>query len=177
MRKRSFVFAIGAALALFAVSSCQKETNDGMEGPPGPKGDTGVANVIYSEWIDVQYDWLVQPPDDTLGLAGFIDAPKLTDDIIDKGTIKVYLNLGSEQDPFITAVPYLDPLTGITITPYFFPGQIQVFSFIDGSTFMDGNEKLWQYRYVLIPGGVLASKPANVNLDNYSEAKKYLKIN
>lgn len=175
--------ALSAMLSLVVFSSCQKEGDTGPEGPAGPagpqgpqgpQGPTGVANVIYSEWLDVEYGWVVPEPGDTLGLGALIEAPKLTADIVNTGEVKVYVNLGTAADPYVTSLPYVD--AGIFINASFYEGSIELFSNVNAGTQEDGGEKFLQYRYVLIPGGVLAKKPDNIKLDNYADVQKYLKL-
>src|SRR3954470_2029129 len=76
--------------------SCKK-------GDTGPKGDTGVANAIYSPWFDVT----MNSQGDTIFYKD-IDAPKLTKDILDKGSIKVYINFGTPAAPDVSPLPYFD---------------------------------------------------------------------
>lgn len=60
----------------------------GSQGPAGPRGvqgAPGIANVMYSEWIDPAS--LSMTPDGKLE----IDAPKLTSEILDQGEVYVYL--------------------------------------------------------------------------------------
>jgi hypothetical protein len=45
VRARQFALIAGAALALAA-----------CEGPTGPAGPPGTANVMYSDWLPIQYD-------------------------------------------------------------------------------------------------------------------------
>ncbi|MBO9573934.1 MAG: hypothetical protein J7497_17230, partial [Chitinophagaceae bacterium] len=122
------------------------------------------------------YGYVIPTPGDTTGFGALIDAPKLTADIINKGDIKVYINLGTEADPVIVSLPYIDT-DGILISAVFFEGGIQLTSNVNAGTALnDNNEKVLQYRYVLIPGGVLGVKPDNVHLDNYKEVQSYLKL-
>ena len=177
MRKYQLQLALYAVLALFTITSCQKDGSEGTagpEGPPGPQGVPGVANVIYSDWLDVEFDTYSSPaPVDTTYYATIV-APKLTADIINKGEVKVYVNIGGAE-PAIVALPFINP-GGIIINATYYEGNIELFSNIPASTFTDDGEKILQYRYVLIPGGVLAVKPNDVRLENYNELQKYLKL-
>jgi hypothetical protein len=166
-------------LSLAILTSCQKEGKTGPVGPAGttgpagsqgPKGDTGVANVIYSQWLDVAF----VPNTDSSNWNAVIPAPKLTNEILNQGEIKVYVNFNTPADPIVFPLPYING--GVIISPLFFKDTIALLSTVDASTLIDPAGKFFQYRYVLIPGAVLAMKPDHVNLDNYLELKKYLKL-
>jgi len=179
-----------SATALFLsiailVSACSKG-DAGPAGEKGDKGDTGdkgttgatgkpgTANVIYSEWMDVEFGRIDTT---TTRMVGVIEAPKLVDSILQKGEIKVYWNIGSASDPFIVSLPYLNnrALPGyvdLWINAYYQPGGIALISNYDVSSAVDAGEAVWQYRYVLIPGGVTARSAVNWN--DYASVKAYL---
>ncbi len=153
----------------------------GAAGTQGAQGNPGTANVIYSAWIDVAFH-----PDtatntttgrvDTLGYSADIPAAQLVDSILNKGEVKVYLNLYNPDSAFIAALPYTTP-SGILINPYFSTGTILLNANLDASTYTDPSDgkKYLQYRYILIPGGTAAGrKPNGINWNNYAEVKKYL---
>lgn len=154
----------------------------GPAGPQGPKGDTGTANVIYSDWLNVTYT-----PDtthngnvvDTVSYTAEIAAPLLTSDILSKGEIKVYLNIGSADAPTVVPLP-LDPAFGTVITPLFGIGKITLISLTDASTQTTANGTSLQYRYILIPGGTAAGgttgRMAKVNWDDYNQVKTFLDL-
>ena len=161
----------------------------GSPGATGPKGDTGTANVIYSPWLDVTYNGLdtVHNNDgsidtvhigsviDTLWWIGHITATKLTQTILDRGEMKVYINWGTQANPDISPLPLFDAFFfGIIINPEFLLQRIDLYANFNASTFTDAGQKSFQYRYILIPGSVAGrlSKPA-VDLNNYKEVKAY----
>jgi hypothetical protein len=179
MRKKPFVFPICVILSLAMFASCQKEGSAGPAGPAGPtgpsgsqgpKGDTGVANVIYSEWLDV----IFEPNTDSSNWSATIPAPKLSNEILSQGEIKVYINFNTAADPVVFPLPFFDG--AVIINPLFFTDTIALISTTDAGTVLDQGEKFFQYRYVLIPGAVLAVKPNDVNLDDYVEVKRFLKL-
>lgn len=187
--KRFFQMSCGISYALvlsivFVMVSCSKEGDAGPagadgpagpagpSGPQGPKGDTGTANVIYSDWLDVAYEtdadsatWIAQ-----------IDAPKLTGDMLSKGEVKVYVNLGLAADPVIAPLPYFDGAFIINVR--FVEGLIAMISNANLSTFTDEDSgaKVQQVRYVLIPGGTAARQSAGIDWNNYQQVKKYLNL-
>lgn len=188
MIRRTLIYPLAVVAALVVFAACQKDGEMGPEGPQGPqgqqgpqgpqgpKGDSGVANVIYSDWLDVTFDALVTETEDTVGYVAAFDAPKLSHDILTKGEIKVYMNWGSAAQPSISPIPYSDPLFGYLLTADYEEGIVYLSANFDASSrTLEGNRVL-QFRYVLIPGAVLAAKPPTVNLDNYTEARQYLQL-
>jgi hypothetical protein len=198
MKKISSVFPFLLCIVLaVTVVSCEKG-EDGAQGPAGPAGPAGAAgaqgpagaagaagqpgsaNVVYSNWLDVTYaadtvhnGALI----DTLGYAAEIDAPKLADSIINKGTIKVYWNVNTAADPTIVALPYFETggLFGgvpLTVNTFFRIQKIFLYANFNVSSFTEQNQKVWQYRYVLIPGSTTGR--SNINWNNYAEVKAYL---
>ena len=199
----NIAFCMLLALPLF-FTSCSKTGPAGATGPAGPQGPAGAAgaagtagatgaqgapgtaNVIYSAWLDVTF----QPGDtatnrttgklDTLNYNAFIPAPQLVDSILNKGSIKVYWNAGSETDTsgsFVVALPFNDLLlSGILTNTYFSNKTISLVSNADLSTYTQNGNKYFQFRYVLIPGGTAAGRNPKgaINWNNYAEVKKYL---
>ncbi|NML36638.1 hypothetical protein HHL17_05450 [Chitinophaga sp. G-6-1-13] len=151
----------------------------GAGGPGGSKGDPGTANVIYSDWLDIVYK-----PDtihrsngtiDTLGYFANIAAAKLTASILNTGEVKVYINLSSAADPTITSLPYTDLRSGLYIRYVAYQQSIELYSNADVRTVQNNaGLKLYQYRYIIIPGGTAARKTNTINWDNYKEVKTYL---
>lgn len=181
MKKSNLLFSSLLLTVILVFSYCSKDPEAGPQGPAGPagpagpvgpqgpKGDTGVANVIYSNWLDVSYQEDTDNPGTWLAQ---INAPKLTNDIINKGEIKVYWNLGSAADPLVVPIPYFDG--GTIINPLYDVGAIYLLTNAgDVGTATSGGVKFQQYRYILIPG-VVPGRMATVNWNNYEEVKKYL---
>lgn len=145
----------------------------GTAGAQGTKGDPGAANVIYSQWLDVTYSG-----SDSTAWIATIAAPQLVDSILNKGTMKVYLNAGSDSvnSQFVMALPIYDAfVVGAIINPYFSNQSITLASTADLSTVTDNGNKYFQYRYVLIPGGTAAGRnPKGIDWNDYQQVKKYL---
>jgi hypothetical protein len=164
------------------LTSCSKGKDGatgpaGTTGPAGPTGATGSANVVYSAWLDVSYG-LATTPDpadpsitDTVGQA-IISAPKLVDSILQKGTVIVYMNLGTTTSPDIITLPCTYPIYGFWVTVDVTTQKIVLTSNLNLSTSTTSGVKSLQYRYVLIPGGV--SGRSAIDWKNYSEVKKLL---
>lgn len=136
----------------------------GASGPAGPAGPAGTANVIYSNWTDTVTYGLLGAPDT---IVGALRATKLTADILNKGEIKVYANLGSTADPLVLPLPlyggyFLGP--GGFIDVLFSIGEIDIVS----NRNIDG----LPLRYILIPGGATARSAINWN--DYKQVQAYL---
>jgi hypothetical protein len=155
----------------------------GGTGPQGPKGDTGTANVIYSQWMDVQFTPVIDTTggaNDTVGYFSDIAAPRLDSAMLTNGEIKVYLNFGSASDPDVVPLPFIFPLnSGFSgtayINPDFFIGDIQLTSNVDPSTVTQTGVKFQQYRYILVPGSVVA-RSLKPNWKDYNAVKAFYGI-
>jgi hypothetical protein len=133
--------------------SCKK-------GDTGPKGDTGNANVAYSAWLDVTYNAVTNQAGDTIYYyEASIPAPKITDSVLNKGDVRVFINAGTAAAPQILALPYSD-----IIVPFVRKGAIDLEALGNFSTVTSGGQKVRQYRYVVIQGSV----PARMATDYYS---------
>ena len=148
----------------------------GPGGPSGPAGPPGTANVIYSEWLDVIYDTINDETGETVAFFDTIQAPKLDNAILNSGSVKVYMNWGSAAQPSVESLPLTDLVVfqGLNIYPTFEAGVITLVANANAGTSTVNNEKVRQYRYVLIPGGVPATKAPDWN--NYPAVKSYLKL-
>ncbi|GAA0553452.1 hypothetical protein GCM10009415_39270 [Chitinophaga japonensis] len=167
---------------VFAMASCSKDGDTGPEGPAGPagpegpageqgpKGDTGTANVIYSGWLDVTFGL----NSDSTAFIAEIDAPKIDQEVLATGEVKVYMNLSNASDPFIVPLPYFDGTFLINVRMY--EQTINLLSFNNLSTFTDENDgmKYQQARYVIIPGGTAARQAAGIDWNDYQQVKNYL---
>ena len=143
--------------------SCKK-------GDTGPKGDTGNANVAYSAWLDVTYNAVTNQAGDTIYyFAATIPAPKITDSVLNKGDVRVYVNAGTTAAPQILALPYSD-----IIVPFVRKGNIDLEALGNFSTVTSGGQKSRQYRYVIISGSVPARR--DVDLNDYNKVKELLNI-
>jgi hypothetical protein len=158
----------------------------GPAGSTGPQGTTGTANVIYSPWLNVTFDQVL----DTNWL-GQIPAPKLTDSILNKGEIKVYFNAGNDStdNQFVLALPAYEPFfftannqpITLIINPYFTTQAITLVSNLDISSYKDDKGyNNFQFRYIIIPGGTTATAASingennSINWNDYKQVKKLL---
>ena len=171
-----FYFMLAIALS---VTACKKGDPGpkGDAGPAGPngntgakgdKGDNGASAVSYSPWLDLTFT------EDTTNDIFFnlITEPKITDDILSKGEIKVFWNFGSPADKFIVPLPFSG---NFSIQSFYTAGQIELDASTDVSSFTDAsNNKRFQFRYVIIPGGTALRTSTKINWNNYEEVKAYL---
>lgn len=161
-------------VATFAfLASCS--TEDGADGADGQPGAPGTANVIYSGWITAPAS-AADTIDGTAGISTTIDAPGLSQDILDKGTILVYFTFGSGT----YSLPYTSMAGGNnnTITAICTLNKIKIFRFVHvaGQTSSLGSGLQW--RYVLIPGGVAATgKGHGVNYAEMSYEEVCMSLN
>lgn len=189
---RFMPYALITAVVLF-FAACSKDGDQGPAGPAGPagpggipgatgpKGDSGApgsANVIYSAWQNVAF----APADtifnqngsiNTILFGATLNAPKLTAPLLANAAINVYINLGTAATPFIQALPYVDEY-GYLIRFVAYAGKIDLIANAPIST--TDTDKLYQYRYVIVPGGVNARTSAGIDWNDYAQVKKYLKL-
>jgi hypothetical protein len=180
MRSTSVLFLAAALL----VTACKKgdtgpagekgEKGDpGATGATGATGKTGTANVIYSAWQDVTFNQV-----DSFTAVGTITAPKIVDSIIQKGEVKVFWNVNTASSPTIVALPFHDDgvvfgISDLANIPLIKVGTIALYSNYNLSSRTNSSgEKVFQYRYIIIPGGVSAR--AAVNWNDYSQVQSYL---
>lgn len=202
MKQRSYLWLFLSLIALTLFFSCKKGDTGpagaagptgangapgapGAQGTQGPKGDTGVANVIYSAWLDVTFDPVVDSTDinnlDTVAWTAVIPAPTLTDEILTKGEMKLYVNAGTASDPAVFPTPITDlfSLLGVlNLNVYFTLNEINLYSTEDASTFtpIGGTEKAFQYRYILIPGVIAGRGVQWVDWKDYNKVKAYFHL-
>lgn len=187
------MFFPALALLVSAVMFISCTGEDGAIGPAGAKGDTGAkgdkgdagtANVIYSPWLSFPAITV-----NTATVKAFtFDAPQITQEVIDKGTILVYGKPASGTT--IQPLPYVSywvengSVVGMIDNSINFEPQKFTFSRVfmgdiktvpirfanSTSSFFD------KIRYVIIPGGVPTGRQAAVDYNNYEAVKKYYNL-
>ncbi len=133
----------------------------GVTGATGATGATGTANVSYSDWVNVTF-----VGSGTSYIAN-VTAPKLTQDILDKGDVHIYWKIGSS----VYYIPYAQTIgtTTYTIFQVLTVGNIRLTASYSGIT---GT----QIRYVIIPGGIAGGRRAAVDYSDYDAVKKYYNL-
>lgn len=148
---------------------------EGEQGPVGPQGEPGTANVIYSDWMDIEWN----RDDLSTFKSMYIEEPRVIGDFLDHGVLLVYLK---QENPGTIAVVSLPYLQG---TSFFYfiiadssvdniEGILVVVSATDGTTPVADAEDA-QIRYVLVPGGVPAKMPPDFWKD-YEAVSNYYGI-
>lgn len=135
---------------------------DGTNGTNGTNGATGTANVIYSAWITAPTA-VAETIDGTSGMSTSINAPELSEDILAKGTILVYVSFGSGT----YTLPYTSTAGGFvnTITAISTAKKIKLFRFRHDAGGTVNLPTTLSWRYILIPGGVAAATSKTAKLD------------
>lgn len=154
-----------ACVAFFTILLSSTSTGC-KKGDTGPKGDTGVANAIYSPWTEITFEGAVLQSGDTVTVGTF-DAPQITKDVLDKSEIKVYANLGTAAAPNIIPIPYTDFINGFWVNMDMVVGKINLMSNIDGSA---------PYRYIIVEGTVPSGRRATIDWNDYNAVKKSLNL-
>ena len=176
-------------LVSLIITSCKKgdigpQGPQGAAGTAGPQGPAGTANVIYSNWFTPSS----YTKDTIYGVWGFsyttTSEPKITQDILDKGTVIVYGKLnGYNTSIWPTGTVGILPISivyqlGATWyadrwEPTVTVGSIKV-RFTNDHNYYTGISNAHSFRYVIIPGGV--NNTSSINLNNYAEVKKAFHI-
>jgi hypothetical protein len=152
---------------------------NGANGAAGEKGATGTANVIYSDWI-TPATYTKTTVFGTFNFTYDIAASKVTQAILDKGTVIVYGKMNGYN-------PVIWPTDEVSVLPVVINylsgttpeidtwsarnsvGKIQI-SMTNNNNVYGSISNAHSFRYVIIPGGVHTA--ATVNLKNYDEVKR-----
>ncbi|NIT60724.1 MAG: hypothetical protein GWN00_32330, partial [Aliifodinibius sp.] len=144
----------------------------------------GTANVLYSSWIDINWD-----SEGGYEAVMRISESRITEDFLNTGAIQMYFKSEGSSGISVTPLSYItgnhelsfaaalstdpqNPFNGILLLLDHVNSQA-----IDQTTIDYFAGK--QVRYVLIPGGASLSKRSRdlpINLDNYEQVKKYYGI-
>lgn len=160
------------------LTSCSPEDGkdgiDGKDGAQGPAGQDGNANVLASEWQNIEWNLNSQQNFGVMLIE--VKDIDLQEFITTGGVIMVYFKLIlDESDTVVYSLPatlgnlYVDfalydstDTSGITIT----------MSSSDNIVPSYANNPNYNVRYVLVPANV--SEASGLNLNNYKEASKIL---
>lgn len=156
---------------------------EGPQGPQGEQGDPGTANVMYSEWMDQDWNFTDSPNFKTM----LVNDVNLTDDFLDGGGFVLGFFRFQENVPFPLPYQNFSSNNIRTFYPVHFSDEGNVrFSIesTDGTALTDsevngsGPGINAQFKYVLIPGGTtLSAKGANsLKQLSYEELCKLLDI-
>jgi len=129
----------------------------GDTGPTGPRGATGSANVIYSDWYSPS-TWDAETEFGIAQRTYTMTATSLTQEIIDGGVVQVYMRFVG-LNPAIVQLPFVIPDVGYSMYFRAAAGSIKVVYYNPAArtTTPVILPSTNQVRYVLIPGGALAA--------------------
>lgn len=159
----------------------------GTTGATGATGATGTANVIYSDWIK-PVSYIKDTVFNTYHLYADITASKITQAILDNGTVLVYAKLDgynpaiwptSQVSQMPVSITYqFSSAPGSTIYNDFWSalstvGNIRI-DFVDNQNYYNSVSNLHQFRYIIIPGGVHTL--GSINPKNYNQVKQALHL-
>lgn len=156
---------VATILALFVtLYACKGPAGDvgpagstGATGATGATGSTGTSGAIYSDWIT--------PTFSATTFSATLTAPKLTQEIVDKGAVHVYL----KGQSLVFPLPYIDTdsLGRVALQLDFAIGVGRIVLFTNAR--VSGIP----FRYVLIPGGTPSGgRKAAIDFNNYEAVKK-----
>jgi hypothetical protein len=142
MKKLKLLAIAFLGIAFVSIVSCKK----GDTGPAGPAGAAGPDSVIHSTWIPLSMTLQVDANNDS-SYTQSITALNITQEIIDSGVVLSYIenlfvNDGSIVDVSDYGGGYLDVTYNV--------GVINITSYF-------GDLSGAYYRYVIIPGSILAT--------------------
>ncbi|NBC03450.1 MAG: hypothetical protein GVY20_07060 [Bacteroidetes bacterium] len=141
----------------------------------GPPGEDGTANVMYSDWLNIEWNGVDNP---TIKIM-VIDEPLLTEDYFDDGgTLLMYFRMAITGGHVIYPIPFKNGNDYLFYGFVNVPGTAIELQFavesIDGTTAV-GDYMDDQVRYILIPDGVPAKMPSNF-FDDYNKTINYLGV-
>jgi hypothetical protein len=129
----------------------------GAQGPEGEKGATGTANVIYSEWMDIEWNSANDPNYKTMS----IPEPMITSEFLEKGGVSLFfLRVVSGDVTLVVPIPYQQASVYLTSVAQIKSGESAVGLMamtLDGSSFSEDLFEGVEIRYVLIPGGTFTA--------------------
>ena len=158
---------------LLLIASCKKE------GPQGPAGKDGNANVVSSNTV-VLSNWSSVYDDGTDFLySSTVTWPTITQDVKDRGVVMVYYHDNTTTN--WTAVPYSEAGTGYSYSMNLdvAVGAVNIsFEGYDntGSPGASALNGLFTVRLVAIPASARQANP-NVNLKDYNAVKQAYHLN
>lgn len=190
------LLAIGLTLCTLAMTSCTKEGPEGPIGPIGPKGEQGLqgeqgaegqagtVNVMYSEWLNQDFNFL----DGTKFKAMKIEDTRLTNEFLNKGGI--VLGFFRFQKNVQYPLPYISNLRNtmrsFTAISFNDRGEVRfsLESTDDSELTTDevngvGAGIQAQFKYVMIPGGTpLSGKTPHHDFEKmtYEEVMDYFEL-
>ena len=189
MNKRNYFYltVLTVTLTLGTLSCEGPEGPQGPQGPQGeqgeqgPQGETGNANVIYSDWMDANWNYIDEPDRKVMRIIiDQIDYSDLRDNTLmmvyiqNFGDSSIYPLPGSgrwDHDEILYSYRFgdnQDPEEGLLIS-------VQS---LDGSELREieySAEDGTRFRYVLVPGNIQSKMPDGF-FDDYSSVIDYFNL-
>jgi hypothetical protein len=154
MNKKSLIIF---GIALISIVGCTKE------GPTGPAGANGNANVVSSTISSS--NWVFNSP----SWSNTFTYPAITQDIIDKGAVLVYLKNGQAYSQLpLTIFQSASYSTSLEVAS--FPGGVKIF-WTDSDLTQPNNPGNKEFKIVVIAASGLAQNP-NLDFENYDAVKR-----
>lgn len=168
-----------------AMAACKGPTgSDGQPGPQGAQGpqgeqglqgEPGTANVIYSEWMAI--NWNIS--DGTFTKQMLINEPMITEEFVNTGTLLMFARNPALDVNIAIALPFLqgnDYLYFYALNGHETINDGIVFNAesVDFSTPVNEFSNT-EIRYVLIPGGMPA-KMSDKFFEDYNAVRDYFRI-
>ncbi len=154
------MFALACGL-LF--TNCAKDGKTGPAGPQGPAGANGNANVVSS--TITSSNWAYTAPSWKISFT----YPAITQDIIDKGAVLVYIKVGSAYNQLpLTIYPSSTYSRTYEVSTYL--GGVDIFC-TDSDLTQPTNPGSQNFKVVVIAASGKMANP-NLNYDDYNAVKK-----
>ena len=188
MKTTNFIQSLLCLCLFTAIISCSVEDGEqGIQGEPGiqgEQGDPGTVNIMYSDWMDQDWNFT----DGTTFKTMLVENENINDSFFENGGIVLGFFRYQDNVPFI--LPYQN-FTSNTVRSFYSVhfqdgGNVRFnIQSTDGTTLTDdevngtGAGINAQYKYVLIPGGtpLTGAKTANQWKQlSYKEVCKALNI-
>lgn len=161
--KTAKMFGMFALACGLLCTNCAKDGKTGPAGPAGANGANGNANVVSStitssNWSYVSPSWEIA-----------FSYPAITQDIIDKGAVLVYLKNGTSYSQLpLTFFQSASYSTALEVSNYL--GGVKIF-WTDSDLTQPTNPGSWTFKIVVIAASGRAANP-NVNYNDYNAVKK-----
>lgn len=173
MKTIKILLATISAIVLFTACKKPEKGDAGPTGPIGSTGATGSPNVIYSDWQTSPSASRDTTIDGTCLRLRHLNAPSLTQGILDSGLVITYMRVGS-IGPYL--LPYTSDAGGATnqlncvyktnviyLTRHTF-GSCRFTSASPGTEPVLVNlPSSLEYRYVIIPGAIAGGRLIQTN--------------
>jgi hypothetical protein len=146
-----------AAWLLLCVALVTLSCAKGDTGPTGPTGPAGSANVIYSDWYSPA-TWVAESEYGTAQRTYTMTDTLLTQEIVDRGVVLVYMRFVG-LNPAIVQLPctFADPAYSFSFRASAGTVKVVYYDIAAQTSTPPAIPSYNQVRYVLIPGGVIAS--------------------